>query len=196
MKRNSVVIALAAAAALAGAGLAAQDRALVFSLYGGGADHLADVRNSPPVWFMPGYNLGASVGIQLNRHFAVHGDFTYARNPSRGSSSFAGFDISRFYYGAHLEARYPLGAWAPFAFIGAGAVSVDQQGFDQFDPFTKPAAMLGGGIFYGIPRTRFEAFGEVKGITYKWDRAGFDRQMFDVTYSLGVSYRFPITLPF
>ena len=84
MKRNSVLIAFACAATLAGAGLAAQDRALVFSLYGGGADHLADLRNSPQVWFMPGYNAGASVGLQVNRYFAVHGDFTFTRNPTRG----------------------------------------------------------------------------------------------------------------
>jgi opacity protein-like surface antigen len=175
--------------------LVAQQRThtVILSVYGGGADHLADLQSSPPVWFMPGYDLGASVGLELNRYFAVHGDFTYTRNPTQGRSMFAGSDVNRFFYGAHLEARYPLSiGFSPFAFAGVGAVSIDQLGVDQFDPFTKPAGMVGGGVFYSLPRSRVEVFGEVKGLTYKWDRAGFDRQMFDVTYSIGASYRLPV----
>lgn len=178
--------------ALCATSLAAQDRALIVSVYGGGADHLADLRSSPPAWFMPGYNLGASVGVQLNQYFAVHGDFTFTRNPTRGVQTFAGTDVNRFFYGAHLEGRYPFAnGLAPFLFGGAGAVSVDQLGVDRFEPFTRPALMYGGGLFYAIPRTHLEAFGEVKGLTYRWNTAGFHRTMFDVTYSGGLSYRLP-----
>jgi hypothetical protein len=70
---------------------------------------------------------------------------------------------------------------------------VDQLGFDQFKPFTKPAVMYGGGLFYPIPRSRIEVFGELKGLTYRWDAAGFRRTMFDVTYSVGASYRLPVS---
>lgn len=172
--------------------LAAQDRALVLSLYGGGADHLADLQSSSQVWFMPGYNLGVSVGVQLNQYVAVHGDFTYTRNPSRGTTLFAGSDVNRFFYGAHVEGRYPFtNGFAPFAFAGLGAVSVDQLGVDRFEPFTRPAVMYGGGMFYAIPRSRLEVFGEIKGLTYRWNAAGFHRTMFDVTYSAGASYRLP-----
>jgi hypothetical protein len=171
----------------------AQQRNLIFSLYGGGADHLADLQKNPPLWFMPGYNIGASVGVELNRYVAVHGDFTYTRNPVHGGSGFAGSDVNRFFYGAHVEGRYPLSiGLAPFVFGGAGAVSVDQLGVDQFEPFTRPALMYGGGVFYVIPRSRIEMFGEVKGLTYRWNTADFRRTMFDVTYSLGASYRLPI----
>ncbi len=51
--------------------------------------------------------------------------------------------------------------------------------------------MYGGGVFYAIPRTRLEVFGEVKGLTYRWNMAGFHRTMFDVTYSGRLSYRIP-----
>src|SRR5512143_2815416 len=156
----------------------AQQRSLIFSVYGGGADHLADLRSSPPVWFMPGYDLGASVGLELSRHVAVHGDFTYTRNPTRGSSSFAGADVNRFYYGVHVEGRYPLSIGLdPFEFGGVGAVSVDQLGLDTFKPFTRPALMYGGGLFYPIPRSRVGVLGEVKGLTYRWNTAGFRRTM-------------------
>ncbi len=178
--------------------LAAQDRALIVSIYGGGADHLADLRSSPPVWFLPGWNLGASAGVQINRYFGLHGDFTFTRNPTRGQSTFAGMptfagnEVNRFYYGAHLEGRYPFSnGLAPFLFAGLGAVSVDQSGTDAFAPFTRPAAMYGGGLFYAIPQTRLEVFGEVKGLTYRWNTAGFRRTMVDVTYSGGLSYRLP-----
>jgi outer membrane protein with beta-barrel domain len=192
MKRFGRIAAVVAVVAAFGTPAAAQ-RALIVSVYGGGADHLADLQSSPPVWFMPGYNVGASVGVQLSPILALHGDFTFTRNPVRGSGSFAGTEVNRFYYGAHLEARYPLSiGLAPFVFGGAGAVSVDQLGVDQFQPFTRPALMYGGGVFYAVPRSRVELFGEIKGLTYKWSAAGFDRTMFDVTYSLGASFRLPI----
>lgn len=193
MRRASRLACGAVVWALAASALAAQDRALIMSVYGGGADHLADLHPSPSAWFMPGYNLGASVGLQLNEHFAVHGDFTFTRNPLRGGSrSIAGQDVNRFFYGAHLEGRYPFtNGLAPFLFAGFGAVSIDQLGIDRFAPFTRPAAMYGGGVFYAIPRSRIEAFGELKGLTYRWNTAGFHRTMFDVTYSGGVSYRLP-----
>jgi opacity protein-like surface antigen len=193
MKRSMRFAAVATVLAALAVPAAAQQRSLIFSVYGGGADHLADLRSSPPVWFMPGYNVGASVGLELNRYIAVHTDFTFTRNPTKGSSSFAGADVNRFFYGAHLEARYPLSIGLdPFVFGGAGAVSVDQLGLDQFKPFTRPALMYGGGVFYGIPRSRVEVFGEVKGLTYRWNAAGFRRTMFDVTYSVGASYRLPV----
>lgn len=193
MTRLMRFAALAMVAAALAVPAGAQQRSLIFSVYGGGADHLADLRSSPPVWFMPGYDLGASVGLELSRHVAVHGDFTYTRNPTRGSSSFAGADVNRFYYGVHVEGRYPLSIGLdPFVFGGVGAVSVDQLGLDTFKPFTRPALMYGGGLFYPIPRSRVGVFGEVKGLTYRWNTAGFQRTMFDVTYSVGASYRLPV----
>jgi hypothetical protein len=51
--------------------------------------------------------------------------------------------------------------------------------------------MYGGGVFYAIPRSRVEVFGEIKGMTYRWNTAGFHRTMFDVSYSAGASYRLP-----
>lgn len=185
-------IPIAAALMLAAAPLTAQ-REFVVTVYGGGADHLSDLQKSPPAWFTPGYSVGTSVGLQLTRHFAVHGDFTYTRNPvARGAqaTAFNGGDVNRFFYGAHAEVRYPLDRWTPYAFAGAGAVTIDQLGLDSFSPTTRPAVMVGGGLFYRVPQTRFELVGEVKGLAYNWNMAGFHRNMLDVTYSAGLSYRF------
>jgi hypothetical protein len=35
-----------------------------------------------------------------------------------------------------------------------------------------------------------EIMGEIKGLAYNWNMAGFDRNMLDVTYVVGVAYRF------
>jgi hypothetical protein len=47
-------------------------------------------------------------------------------------------------------------------------------------------------LFYAVPRSRVEVFGELKGLTYRWNAAGFNRTMVDVTYSMGASFRLPI----
>jgi hypothetical protein len=186
MRQLSITVALL----LAAAPLAGQRREIVVSLYGGGADHLADLQDSPPAWFMPGYSIGGSVGVQLSNNFGVHGDLTYTRNPVDGSGTMAGGDVNRFFYGVHAEYRYPMGKWNPFVFGGLGAVSIDQLNPEAFDPTTRPAAMFGGGMFYQIPASRVEIMGEIKGLAYNWNMAGFDRNMLDVTYVVGVAYRF------
>lgn len=185
------IASIAAALLLAAAPLAAQ-REYVIQLYGGGADHLADLQSSPPAWFMPGYAVGGSIGVQLNNLVGIHGDFTYTRNPVEGTGIMAGRDVNRFFYGAHAEFRYPLRQWTPFVFAGAGAVTIDQLGLDAFEPVTKPALIYGAGLFYTIPQTRLEMIGELKGLTYNWNMAGFHRDMVDVTYTAGLAYRFSL----
>lgn len=187
MKR---LFAIAIVLSIAAVPLAAQEREFVVSLFGGGADHLADLQKSPPAWFMPGYSVGASIGVQLTNNVGLHGDFTYTRNPIDGSGTIAGRDVNRFFYGVHAEFRYPVTQWTPFVFAGAGAVSIDQLGLDTFSPTTRPAVMYGAGLFYRIQGTRLELVGEVKGLTYNWNMAGFHRNMVDVTYTAGLAYRF------
>jgi len=187
---------ITAALLLAAAPLAGQRHEVVVSLYAGGADHLVYLEESPPAWFMPGYAVGGSVGVQLNPKFGIHGDFTYTRNDVQGSGPMVGGDVNRFYYGVHADYRFPMGKWSPFVFGGLGAVSIDQLHPEAFDPTTRPAAMFGGGVFYKIPSTRLEIMGEVKGLTYNWNMAGFNRTMLDVTYVAGMAYRFELKLPF
>lgn len=182
--------ALAATLALA-APLVAQ-HAVVLNVNGGGYEHLVNLNNTgaPIADFKPGYNVGGSVGIEITRYVALHGDLTFARAQARGASSFAGIDINRVFYGAHLEARYPLAAgWTPFAFAGGGAVTVSQANGIGLATFTKPAGMFGAGVGYLIKGAPVEIFAEGKALVYKWDQMGFDRNQADVTYSLGLAYR-------
>lgn len=187
-------VAAAAVAVLFAAPLAAQ-RTVVLNLNGGGYHHLANLNASgdPTADFKPGYNFGASAGVELTKWFAVHGDFTFAHAQARGTSSFSGGDIHRMFYGAHVELRYPLESGVtPFAFLGGGAVTVDQAHGGTLPTFTKPAGMMGLGFGYQIPRSRVEVFGEGKTLVYKWDAAGFNKTLWDVTYSVGLAYRFDL----
>jgi opacity protein-like surface antigen len=217
MSYRNRLAAAALAALSAAAPLAAQtDRSVVIGMYGGGYEHMLDLNAVGTARFMPGYSVGATVGAQLNRYVALHGDFTFHGCDVQGDASFAGKNFDLFFYGAHVELGYPLaGGVTPYLFLGGGAVTIDELGSAAtISPFTKPAAMFGAGLFYSFFGTRFELFAQAKDLVYRWDRGGFapiegyvtttggqtyrveldrgrfDRPQWDVTYTAGVSYRF------
>lgn len=215
--------AAALAALFAVAPLAAQtpaqeedtDRGVIVGVYGGWYDHLLDLTANHTADFAPGVSYGATVGVQLNRYLALHGDFTFTRNRAEGDATFAGMMFDRFFYGAHAEVGYPmLGGVTPYVFLGGGAVTIDEVGnAATIAPFTRPAAMFGAGFFAKLFGTRFELFAEAKNLVYKWDQGGFDpvqwyipttggqmyrigwdtghfnRMQSDLTYTAGVAYR-------
>lgn len=180
---------------LAATSLAAQQhgRAVVFQVFGGGTGHLRNLNSGPGIAdFNPGYNLGGAIGVQANEYIGVHADLTYTRNMARGSSTFSGTNVDRFFYGAHVEISYPRESGvAPFAFAGGGAVTVTQAGVAGGLPnFTKPAAMFGAGLKYQFGKAPVELLVEGKSLVYKWDRWGFSKTQWDLSYSAGLSYRF------
>lgn len=178
------------------ASLAAQEsgRAVVFQAYGGGASHLRNLNSGGDVaHFKPGYGFGGAIGVYTNEYFAVHADFTFTRNEARGVASFTGTKVDRYFYGAHLEFSYPTNnRFAPFAFGGGGAVTVHQAGSAAtLSDFTRPAAMFGAGLRYQFAGAPVELMVEGKSLVYKWNRWGFDRTQWDVSYSAGLAYRLP-----
>lgn len=220
LSRNHLVEA-AFAALLAATPLAAQtDRSVVVGVYGGGYSHLLNLNDAGPshgtAHFTRGPAVGATVGVQLTRYVAVHGDFTYSESQARGDETFADGLFDRFFYGGHVEFGYPVGGGVtPYLFLGGGAVTIDELGSAAtVGTFTKPAGMFGAGFFYAIAKTGFDLFAEGKGLVYQWDRGGFvpmqwyitttegqaypmtlstgdfDHTQWDFTYTLGLSYRF------
>ena len=186
------VAAAALAALCAASPLAAQTgRSFVIGMYGGGYDHILNLNAAGTADFTPGYSVGATAGVQLNRYVALHGDFTFHRCTAQGTASFAGVKFDRFFYGAHVKLGYPLERGVtPYAFLGGGAVAVHQlDGTATISPFTKPAGMFGLGFFYALSRTRLRLFAEAKDLVYKWDRGGFDPMQWDFTTTGGRSYR-------
>lgn len=188
--RRAVVAGLGIAL-VAAAAATAQQRAFVVGAYGGGYAHFANLSQSAD--FKPGYNLGGTVGIQLNNLVSLHGDVTFARSRARGLMPFAGADVDRLFYGAHMELAYEmLAGLKGYAFAGGGMVRIDQAAPERFTPFSKPAGMLGLGMFINVPRTELDIMVEGKTLVYKFDRAGFDTNLWDLTYGIGLAYRIPL----
>ena len=179
----------------------AQDRAVNFSVRGGGFNGLADLNEAGTADFgRTGYNVGGSVGVDLSRHIGLSGNFTFARNELEVNDTRADSELSRFFYDATVQARYPTaGGLAPYAFLGAGAVTLHPVGSSGGDK-TKAAGTGGLGVSYTIPGSNFGILVEGRGWVYDLsglggDLADYDRTQVDVTWSAGLSYRLPFGAP-
>jgi hypothetical protein len=208
------------AALFIAAPLAAQtkttDHALLFGAYGGGYKPIMDLAG-PTAYFAPGTDWGATVGYEFTPNWALHGDFTYTRSRAEGNATFAGMMFDRYFYGAHAELGYAMGTFTPYLFFGGGAVTIDEVGSDaKLTSFTRPAGMFGAGTFWALGGSNLGLFAEFKNLVYNWDRGGpvpvswyipitgggaypvesnlhgFDSVQWDFTYTIGVSYRFPL----
>ena len=190
MRKLLSVFALAAIATP----LAAQERGVILRAMGGGYSHTMNLNTAGDLaHFKMGFNIDAGLGVQLNKYFAVMGDFTFAQTKGLGEVDFIGDNVNRYYYGGQLQLRYPMaGHFTPYLFGGGGRVHVDQQGLENeenFQHFTRYAGMFGAGLNWAIPNTRVGLIAEGKGLYYKWVAAPFSRNQLDLSYSIGLSYR-------
>lgn len=191
--RRAVVAALGAAAIAAVPAVA--QHSLVIGAFGGGYTHINNLNtiSGQNADFRPGYNLGGTVGVQLNKRVGIHGDLTFARSQARGLTSFAGANVDRLFYGAHVELSHAFApAFKGYVFGGGGVIHVAQSSPQVFTPFNHPAGMVGLGMFLSVPRSNFDIMLEGKSLIYKFDRGGFDRNLWDVTYAIGLTYRVPL----
>jgi len=175
----------------------AQQKAVSLTIRGGGFNALTSLNEPSTADFKQvGYNLGGSVGVDLSRYVALRGDFTFARNELELNDTATGSDLNRFFYDAALQVQYPAASgWTPYAFVGAGAVTLDPEGSDNAK--TKVAGTAGLGLSYAIPGTNLGIGLEGKGWLYDFSElngslSAFDKTQFEITWSAGVSYRIPI----
>ncbi len=169
-----------------------EGQAIVVFGQGGGISALADLNDPGTADFKTGFNTGGGVAYRVSRHVAVRGIFTYARATARDpqAAAFDGTKFNRLFYGGDVQLRLPFGSGvAPYVFAGGGAVTVDPSG-SATASFTKGAGRAGLGVNYDLPGIPVSLFSEGAGWIYKWDRLGYDKTQFDVTWSGGVSYSF------
>ena len=194
--------------------LAAQD--VVLSGFGGGYSALADLDGANGSEFRPGLTVGGATGIQLSERVGVHLDLAWSRAVARGDVEFAAVEFSRFFFGSHVELRFPLAGTqlAPFMFLGGGLVIIHPERSvypsanlaaagpvaspvtwptprPSVRTFTEPAALFGVGTFYPF-KGHMDLFVEAKTVTYRWIAGGYDKTAIDLTYVVGMSYRFPL----
>ena len=189
---GAVTVILALAQPVAG-----QQEAVELTIRGGGFNGLTSLDEPATADFkQTGFNVGGTVGVDLGRYLGVRGDFTYARNELRLNDAETGSDLSRLFYDAALQLQYPSAAgWTPYAFVGAGGVTLHPVGSEDADE-TKLAGTVGLGLEYAIPGSDFGVGVEGKGWFYDLSQlngplADYDRTQFEVTWSAGISYRIP-----
>lgn len=173
-----------------------QQKTVDITVRGGGFNALTSLNEPGTADFQEvGYNLGGTVGVDLSRYVALRGDFTFARNDLELNGASTGSSLKRFFYDAALQLQYPAASgWTPYAFVGAGAVTLDPEGSDNAK--TKAAGTAGLGLGYAIPGTNF-GFG-IEGKGWLYDLSGldgnlsaFDKTQFEITWSAALTYRIP-----
>lgn len=178
---------------------AEDDPAVVVYALGGAFSPLTHLDDAEDVDFQTSWSVGGGAAYRINRHFALRGNFTFARADvrdlnTRSLSAISGNTFNRYLYDADLQIRYPMeGGATPYLFLGGGGITV-QRDLDRLGEthFSKGAGKFGLGFSYQIPRSEVGIFVEGTGWLYKWDRYGFDKTQFDTTVSGGLSYRFKL----
>ena len=176
---------------------AAQERAVSVALRGGGFNGLSSLNEAGSADFgSVGTNAGLAVGVDVHRYVGLRGDLTFARNELSVDDEETGAELSRLFYDAAVQVQYPSASGLrPYAFVGAGGVTLHPVGSDDADA-TKFAGTGGIGVGYTIPGTGFGLLVEGKGWLYELSELGgdlsaYDRTQFDVTWSAGFTYRIP-----
>ncbi len=187
------------AAVLPAAHLAAQSsssHSVRLSARGGGENALANLNSAGTLDTKLGYSAGTAVTIQVHRYVALRGDFTFARDELRSQGVDAGTHFNKLFYTGAVQLQYPTrSGLMPYALVGAGGVTVHEQGTDGQDK-TKVAGVGGLGLSYTIARSRWAVFTEGLGYLhnvsgFRGSLAGLDRNQFDVAWSAGLSYAIP-----
>jgi len=190
---NKIILSVAAAATLALAVPAyaqssgSSDKGAVISVQGGGLTSVADLNDAKTAKFKTGFNLGGSLGWDINSMVSVRGTYTYGRSDTDGTAFPAGFgkNANRQFYGAELKLSAP-GPISPYLLVGGGGATIKVDGKSSF---TKPAGKAGVGLSIDIPKSPVSVFAEGTGWAYKFDQFGFDKTQFDLAWSAGLSVR-------
>ena len=161
----------------------------------GGISALRDLNQSGGADLKTGFDLGGGVGWQLQRNVMLRGDLDWSRQRLRNGGTSTDFKLNEFFYGIDLAVRYPnAGRAAPYAFVGAGAVTMHPAGTSGENK-TKGVGRFGLGVTYQPPRSKLKLFAQGTGWLYKVNGfpstsplAGYDRSQFNLAYTGGVSF--------
>ena len=193
------VVGLLVAGALLASDANAQDKAVGFKVRGGTFSAITDLNEDGTANFKDiGYNVGAGVSFDFSKNFGVRADIDLARNELEVDGEETGQDLSRLFYDASLQFRYPIGNFTPYIFAGAGAVLLHPVGTDDEDE-TRFAGTGGLGVSYTIPGTQLAIGIEGKSWLYKLpeseDEEDLKRLQYEASWNATISYRIPLGAP-
>lgn len=194
MTLAAIALVAVAVPAQAQAQSASSSTGAVISVQGGGFTSVANLNDADTADFKTGFNVGGSVGYDVNKVVGVRGIFTFARSDSRGTALPViikeGTKTDRYLYGGEVVLRAPVaGGVSPYLLVGGGAVTFRPDTATSQN-FTKPAGKVGAGVNVAIPNSNVSIFAEGGGWFYQFDKFGFDKTQFDLTWSAGVALKF------
>lgn len=163
----------------------------VITVQGGGLNTLTNLNEAGSAGFGTGFNAGATFGYNVNKSVGLRGSFVFAQSKSDGlgqpAAFVAGTKATRYLYGAEVVLRAPGdGAVAPFLVVGGGMVGFKADGNSMV---TKPGVKVGAGFSVDLAKSQVSFFAEADTWLYKFQQFGFDKQLCDLTWSVGLSYR-------
>jgi len=193
---RNIVGAIALSALLA-APAYAQNHAIWIAAKGGGFNAVTNLDSAGTADFKKvGFDLGGTIGVDLQRYVAIRADFTFARNQLRAAGVPTSNRLNRFFYDAAVQLQYPTAVGVePYVFAGGGAVTLHEVGTSGQNK-TKATGTAGLGVSYAVPGTGFGVFAEGQGWLYKakdlgGSLAGYDKTQVELAWGGGVSYRLP-----
>jgi hypothetical protein len=108
----------------------------------------------------------------------------------------SGVDVDRAFYDVGVQVHHEMNSLKPYAFVGAGVVTLQPDCDDNTDKTTF-AGSGGIGMEYRLPGSNLGFLAEGKAWVYKFsglsgDFSTFDKTQLEVAWSAGVSYRLPL----
>jgi len=191
LKRTAGAFAVVVAVAVLGplTPLAAQQtRPLALSAFGGFTNDPTGFDVFRQSDFDQAYHFGGSLAFRLSANVGVRGDFALAKSSGHESGALdEDVQFDRTYYGAAIEARFPMGALTPYLLAGGGMVTVDRSAPNLTYAFSEMAGRLGGGVSLPLGGASWALFAEVSEWIYARATTGEGLQM-DMNVSIGVSF--------
>lgn len=141
-----------------------------------------------------GWAASADVTVWVHEYVGLRASGTWGQARIKGTWPALGGrqKLNKFSYDGDVVLRYPVAVagtpgWvAPYAFGGAGAVTLHQ--LDSDETFTKFAGTFGVGVEYRYKRVGFKVEG--RDVIFLLDRFGFDRTQHDIVWDGGITVSF------
>jgi hypothetical protein len=168
--------------------------------YGGGysaAHNAFNLTTGTTDDFKTGFALGGGVGLQIHKYVEARATLTGAQSQLRVNGAETGVYLNRYYVGADVKVQYPATSGVrPFGLVGGGVAVLHEKGSTSGNK-SQGFGHLGLGVAYPVGG-RVSLFAQGDGFFYSLSGfrggalAAYSSAQFDIAWSAGASYRFPL----
>ncbi|HEU5262526.1 MAG TPA: outer membrane beta-barrel protein [Gemmatimonadales bacterium] len=201
MRSSLRITSFAAVLAVVGAAPGrAQVQAVSLFVHGGGYSALKSLNRDGTADFKTGFTLGGGIGFEVDRNVELRVSLTGAQSHFLRDGAETGAYLNRYYFTGALKGQYPFaGGLTPYGTVGGGVVVLHEKGTTAGNR-TRGFAHLGVGLAYAV-RKDLSCFVQGDGFFYSLSEltggalGAFTRSQADVAWSVGVAYKFSLSVP-